>query len=242
MFSAHPPGKSRVLSQFSDTVQRARAIDGWLLWFPSARPFVSRGAKIAFFLDGRFLTIFGRLSLRRCVSLRFHVFFMFLVPARPSILATMSWREPNKKFPLGDMVDNILSGNVLSLKPICSLRLHNLKGVPTRFSHVGWTSRLHLSSSTEALAPLVSKWIGIGIYLGCFLPGGNSAHNTIIITESRYSHQKITHSKEETRSNVKHAIFLLAFDDLGLQPTTEHNRYCRAPNQQSITPDARDVT
>ena len=38
--------------------------------------------------------------------------------------------------------------------------------------------------------------IGIGIYLGCFLPGGNSAHNTIIITKSRYSHQKITHSKK----------------------------------------------
>ena len=38
--------------------------------------------------------------------------------------------------------------------------------------------------------------IGIGIYLGCFLPGGNSAHNTIIITKSRYSHQKITNSKE----------------------------------------------
>ena len=38
--------------------------------------------------------------------------------------------------------------------------------------------------------------IGIEMYLGCFLPGCNSAHNTIIITKSRYSHQKITHSKE----------------------------------------------
>ena len=38
--------------------------------------------------------------------------------------------------------------------------------------------------------------VGIRIYLVCFLPGGNSAHNTIIITKSRYSHQKITHSKE----------------------------------------------
>ena len=38
--------------------------------------------------------------------------------------------------------------------------------------------------------------IGIGIYLGCFLPGGNWAHNTIIITKSRYSHPKITHSKK----------------------------------------------
>ena len=50
-------------------------------WFPSAHPFVSRGAKIAcFILDVRFLTNFGRLPLRRCVSLRFHV---FLAPARP---------------------------------------------------------------------------------------------------------------------------------------------------------------
>ena len=44
-------------------------------WFPSALPFVSRGAKIAFFLNGRFVTNFDRLPLRRCVSLRFHVFF-----------------------------------------------------------------------------------------------------------------------------------------------------------------------
>ena len=50
-------------------------------WFPSAHPFVLRGAKIAFFLNGRFLKNFGRLQLRRCISLRFHVFFW--APARP---------------------------------------------------------------------------------------------------------------------------------------------------------------
>ena len=38
-------------------------------WFPSARPFVLRGAKIAFFLNERFLKNLGRLSLRDCVFL-----------------------------------------------------------------------------------------------------------------------------------------------------------------------------
>ena len=42
--------------------------------FPSARPFVLRGAKIVF-LNGRFLKNLGRLPLRRCVSLMFHVCF-----------------------------------------------------------------------------------------------------------------------------------------------------------------------
>ena len=50
------------------------------------------GEKTAFFLEGRFLIIFGRLPFRRCVSLRFH----FLAPAHPSISATLSWREPKK--------------------------------------------------------------------------------------------------------------------------------------------------
>ena len=49
----------------------------------------------------------------------------------------------------------------------------------------------HASSKDVALVQCIG--IGIGIYLGCFLPGGNSAHNTIIITKPRYSHQKITH-------------------------------------------------
>ena len=40
-------------------------------WFPSARPFVSRGPKVVFFLDGRFLTILT-------VSLRFMYMYMYM--------------------------------------------------------------------------------------------------------------------------------------------------------------------
>ena len=45
-----------------------------------------------------------------------------------------------------------------------------------------------------ALQHLLTFSVRIGI--GDLLPGGNSAHNTIIITKSRYSHQKITNSKK----------------------------------------------
>ena len=74
---------------------------------------------------------------------------------------------------------------------------------------------------------------GIGIYLGCFLTGSNSAHNTIIINKWRYSDQKIAYpnkytpevtikvlilkqcfywrwiGKDETQSNIRYAIFRL---------------------------------
>ena len=52
-----------------------------------------------------------------------------------------------------------------------------------------------LSSMRDFLELLIG--IGIGIYLGCFLPGGNSANNAIIMNKSRHSHQKMTHSKKE---------------------------------------------
>ena len=45
--------------------------------------------------------------------------------------------------------------------------------------------------------------IGIGIYLGCFFPGGNSAHNTIIMNKSRHSHQKMGYTLEVTIGTIE---------------------------------------
>ena len=69
----------------------------WLFLVPVSPSVRFEGDENCVFLDGRFLTNFGRLPLRRCVSLRFHV--LFLAPARPLISATLSWREPKKGFP-----------------------------------------------------------------------------------------------------------------------------------------------
>ena len=63
--SPHLPNSSRIVLILGNA----------FIWFPSARTFVSTGPKITSFLDGRFLTVFGRLPLWRCVSLRFHVFW-----------------------------------------------------------------------------------------------------------------------------------------------------------------------
>ena len=69
-----------------------------------------------------------------------------------------------------------------------------------RISHGGdddttrsYTKDIDVQPKESKNLPIHSR---IGIYLGCFLPGGNSAHNTIIMDKSRHSHQKITHSKK----------------------------------------------
>ena len=51
-----------------------------LFWFPLARPFVSRRAKTAFFVNGRCLTCFGRLPL-------------------PAVLPYLKCRKPKQGFP-----------------------------------------------------------------------------------------------------------------------------------------------
>ena len=48
-------------------------------WFPTARPFISRGATIAFFLNGRFVTNFGHVAHNAAFSCGFTFFF---APAR----------------------------------------------------------------------------------------------------------------------------------------------------------------
>ena len=86
-----------------------------MLLVPVTPPVRFEGGENCVFFGARFLNIFGCLPLRRCVSLRFHV---FLAPARPSISATLSWREPNKRLPF--------LKPVLNTKPWDETALHTL--------------------------------------------------------------------------------------------------------------------
>ena len=82
---------------------------------------------------------------------------------------------------------------------------------------------VHRTSTGDAAPKFRTIGIGIGIYLGCFLPGGNSAHNTIIITKSRYSHQKITHSKDTIQKLHAYARNFQIISRVERHPMVEKN-------------------